>query len=300
MLNTGIAILMMGAMVLGQVTRLPCFRPGFTEEVSYAGAGSSAAKHAELKQKAKEIRRADYEDDRAGLQRLFGELEKFVGDADLGPQAHYWRGYALWRRAINGFNDAASKGDLDGDLATAVNEFAEAEKLDASFVEATIGRVSCEMNLIYVHRDNMEEARKHMVTSAELLKKLLDAAPDNPRFLWIYGAGLWYRPASAGGSQEKAMETYARGLELVRKESKAKQNGFSPDWGEPELLMSLAWSSLNSTTPDSAAAKQYAQEALRIVPKWHYVRDILVPQIDAFDAKKEAEKKSASAKEENE
>jgi hypothetical protein len=54
-----------------------------------------------------------------------------------------------------------------------------------------------------------------------------------------------------------------------------------PSWGEPELLMSLAWSSLNKTTPDVAAAQKYATEALAIVLYWHYVRDILLPQIRA-------------------
>lgn len=286
MAGTGIVFLMTSAMLLGQGTRLPCFRPGFTDEVSYVGTQSTSVAREELERKAKEIRRADYEDDRAGLLRLFGELERFEGDAELGPHAHYWRGYAMWRRAINGFNDGAGKSELDGDLAAGISEFEAAEKLDPNFVEATIGKVSCEMNLIYVHRDNVEEAKKHIAKTAELVKKLEDAAPNNPRFLWIYGANLWYRPVAAGGSQEKAFETYRRGLELAKTEAKKKQNALAPSWGEPELLMSLAWSSLNAATPDSTAARRYAQAALKIVPKWHYVRDILVPQIDAFEARK--------------
>jgi len=56
-------------------------------------------------------------------------------------------------------------------------------------------------------------------------------------------------------------------------------------WGEPELLMNLAWSNLNRTTPDLNAAEQYAQAALKLVPYWGYVRDILMPQIRAAQAK---------------
>jgi hypothetical protein len=52
-----------------------------------------------------------------------------------------------------------------------------------------------------------------------------------------------------------------------------------PSWGEPELLMSLAWSKLNETTPELTAAEQNADSALQLVPYWHYVRDILLPQI---------------------
>jgi hypothetical protein len=43
--------------------------------------------------------------------------------------------------------------------------------------------------------------------------------------------------------------------------------------------MSLAWSSLNRATPDPRDAEAYADRALAIVPYWHYVRDILLPQI---------------------
>lgn len=43
--------------------------------------------------------------------------------------------------------------------------------------------------------------------------------------------------------------------------------------------MSLAWSHLNKDVPDAAAAERYAKEALAIVPYWHYLRDILTPQI---------------------
>jgi hypothetical protein len=35
-----------------------------------------------------------------------------------------------------------------------------------------------------------------------------------------------------------------------------------PSWGEPELLMNLAWANLNSSAPDRNAAEQYAQSAL--------------------------------------
>ena len=49
--------------------------------------------------------------------------------------------------------------------------------------------------------------------------------------------------------------------------------------------MNLAWSDLNATKPDLAAAEQNARAALKIVPYWHYVRDILIPQIEAAQAK---------------
>jgi hypothetical protein len=50
-------------------------------------------------------------------------------------------------------------------------------------------------------------------------------------------------------------------------------------WGEAEFLMNLAFANVNRATPDLAAAKQYAQRPLGLVPYWRYVRDILLPQI---------------------
>ena len=52
--------------------------------------------------------------------------------------------------------------------------------------------------------------------------------------------------------------------------------------------MGLAWSNLNRSTPDVSAAEQYARSALAVVPYWHYVRDILVPQIEVARKKQQA------------
>jgi hypothetical protein len=49
--------------------------------------------------------------------------------------------------------------------------------------------------------------------------------------------------------------------------------------------MNLAWSNLNRSTPDLKAAEEDAQAALKLIPYWHYVRDILMPQIRAAQAK---------------
>lgn len=90
---------------------------------------------------------------------------------------------------------------------------------------------------------------------------------------------LWSIPAERGGGQDKAMEGYEQGLEKMRKTKVAASETLDPTWGEPELLMSLGWSNLNRSTPDLQAAEQNARAALALVPHWHYVRDILLPQI---------------------
>ena len=110
-------------------------------------------------------------------------------------------------------------------------------------------------------------------------------APDNPRLLWVVGPNQWNTPPERGGGQVKAIATYEEGLAAIRGRKENANDALEPTWGEPELLMSLAWSNLNRTTPDLKAAEQYAQAALKLVPYWHYVRDVLMPQIRTAQAK---------------
>ena len=70
-----------------------------------------------------QIRRADYEGDRAAMQRGYDELKRFMEDQKLASHIRYWRGFAQWRRAINGFNDAVDPKELEQNLNNALDEF---------------------------------------------------------------------------------------------------------------------------------------------------------------------------------
>ena len=122
---------------------------------------------------------------------------------------------------------------------------------------------------------------KELIAQAnDVLKQAKMEAPDNPRLYWVLGPNLWYAPPERGGSQSGAIEMYKKGLDLISNEKTHSTDPLQPSWGEPELLMNLAWSNLHKSTPDPAAAQSYARSALKLVPCWHYVRDILLPQID--------------------
>jgi tetratricopeptide (TPR) repeat protein len=226
------------------------------------------------------IRRADYEGDRAALQRLHADLEPLTRVSDRSARIRYWRGFALWRRALNGFNESADPKELEQDLTQAVKEFELAFTDDPTFVDAKVGAVSCLGSLIFLNQGNQTRLQELIPRSVTLLKEAQAAAPDNIRMLWVRGAVQWYVGPERGGGQAAAMATYEKGLALARQRKSPEPDPLMPSWGEPELLMSLAWSSLNRTTPDVAAAQKYATEALAIVPYWHYVRDILLPQSD--------------------
>jgi len=232
-----------------------------------------------------QIQRADYEGDCPTLRRLHDELTPIPEDNKLASRVLYWRGFALWRRAINGFNESPTPTDLEGDLTQAVTDFKDAIARDPAFVEPKIGAGSGLGYLMYLHRKDTTVVQELLAQSSPLLKEAMATAPDNPRLLWVLGPIRWSSPPERGGGQDKAFEIYNKGLEAVRHQKPGVVDPLEPSWGEPELLMNLAWSNLNRTTPDLEAADRYAQAALKLVPYWHYVRDILMPQIQTAQAK---------------
>jgi len=231
-----------------------------------------------------QIQRADYEGDRAAMQRGYDALKPFLEDQKLASRIRYWRGFAQWRRAINGFNDSVDPKELARDLNTALDEFKAAIELDPKFVDAKVGIISSLGFLLFA--DRQDEARKkeriEQILATE--KEASSMAPDNPRLIWVHGPILWNSPPERGGGQDKAIQNYQRGLEACSK-IKTSDDPLEPSWGKPELMMSLAYCYLNTNSADVNAAERYARNALEIVPYWHYVRDILLPQIVAAKAK---------------
>jgi hypothetical protein len=237
----------------------------------------------------RKIQRADYEGDRKALRQQFEALTPYADDEAVGSRVRYWRGFALWRRALNGFNEAVDSPENGQDLAAAVTEFERAYQADPAFVDAKVGAISCLQNLAFVHRSDPARIQELVDRFVPLIKEAFAAAPQNPRLLWVRGASQWYNPPERGGGQEVALATYARGLESARKLKGSVTDPLEPSWGEPELLMNLAFANLNAKKPDIAAAEKYAQAALALVPYWHYVRDILMPQIQKAKSGKNAD-----------
>src|SRR5262245_2737755 len=231
-----------------------------------------------------QIQRADYEGDRAAMQTGYDELTPFIEDQKLASRIRYWRGFAQWRRAINGFNDAVDPKELEKNLKTAIDEFKNAMEKDPTFVDAKVGTISCLGFLAFMNRKDQIRAKELVGQILPLVKEADEMAPENPRLMWVRGPILWNSPPERGGGQDKAIQNYQRGLEVCSK-IKTNDDPLEPSWGKPELMMSLAYCYLNANSVDVNAAERYARNALEIVPYWHYVRDILLPQIVAATAK---------------
>jgi hypothetical protein len=235
-----------------------------------------------------QIQRADYEGDRDDLKRLYDQMGRLADQKDKAQAAriHYWRGFALWRRALNGFNESATPPDLEQDLKLAVAEFESSSAADPHFVDAKIGAASCLANLaVLAYKAGQGHALDLLNRSNALLKDAQAEQPDNPRLLWVLGANQWYAPPERGGGHATAIETYQKGLKAAAVQNADPSDILNPSWGKPELLMNLAWANLHMKPPDLTAAEHNARAALELVPYWHYVRDILLPDIETAKKK---------------
>jgi len=261
----------------------PIFAIILTSLLAACGVSKETARE-QVTQIVSRIQRADYEGDQAAMKKCYDELTPFLENQELASRVRYWRGFDLWRRAINGFNDSVDPNELEQDLKAALEQFKEAIGKDPEFVDAKVGLISCLGYMAFMNMKDQTRAKELVGQIVPLVKEVKEMAPDNPRFRWVLGPILWNSPPDRGGGQEKAIENYERGLELCAK-IKASEDALEPSWGKPELMMSLAYSYLNKSSPDVNAAERNARGALEIVPYWHYMRDILLPQILATKTK---------------
>lgn len=226
----------------------------------------------------REIQRADYAGDRTALQKCYDELTPFLENAELASRLRYWRGFDLWRSGINGFNESIDAAELEKLFTAAVNEFKSALEKDPNFVDAKVGMISCLGYMAFIHRNEPDKMQPLVAQVMALVDEAKAVAPDNPRLIWVLGPIIRRAPPGQGGGLDGAIANYKRGLEICSK-LKPSSDVLEPSWGKPELMMSAAFGSLSKNPPDTTEAERFARGALDIVPEWHYVRDILLPQI---------------------
>jgi hypothetical protein len=225
-----------------------------------------------------QIQRADYEGDRATLKKCYDELTPFVETKELASRIRYWRGFARWRDGINAGNETVDPNEMEKLFLSGADEFKAALAIDPNFVDAKVGLISCLGYVVYFHRNEKERAQEMVKPIYALVSEAKAAAPDNPRLLWVMGPILFYTPPEKGGGIDKVIENYERGVAICS-QLEPPSDKLEPSWGKPELLMNVAYTYMTKNPPELDKAERNAREALAIVPYWHYVRDILLPQI---------------------
>jgi hypothetical protein len=230
------------------------------------------------------IQRADYEGDRPTLKNCYDALAPLVDNRELASRIRYWRGFARWRDGINSGNETIEPSEMEKLFMAGADEFKGALALDPTFVDAKVGLISCLGHVVYLHRNEKARAQELVKQIYPLIAEAKEAAPDNPRLLWVLGPVLYYAPPEKGGGIPKVIENYERGLTICS-QLKPPTDKLEPSWGRPELLMSVAYTYLTKNPPELDKAEQNARAALEIVPYWHYARDMLLPQILQAKAK---------------
>jgi hypothetical protein len=239
-----------------------------------------------LLQLVEQIRRADYAGDRPALSDLHGAL--VAAPAGTAPRSLilYWQGFALWRRAINGFNETPTPTDLESDVVAASADFEAALREDPRLVDAQAALAACIGLRMFLHKTVDDEMRAMLERVKALLAEAQALEPENPRLLWVRGPMEWFTPKGSpddmlDAHQARSIATYRRALEGLPGTLRSGPEPLRPTWGEPELHMSLGWAYSKKRVPDLAQAEVHARKALALVPSWHYVRDILLPQIES-------------------
>jgi ketosteroid isomerase-like protein/uncharacterized protein YndB with AHSA1/START domain len=231
---------------------------------------------------AAEIRRADYLGERDELSRLAASIEVEAGSAELAPYRAYWRGFAAWRRALNGFNLETALPDLLADLESAAADFRLALAADPTFEDAHSALLGALYSQLFLHMPN--PPRELVAEGGKVIAALRAASSPNPRTLWMLGSGEAYSPPPYGGDLAKAAATFRRGLEAARREAVGPA---PPPWvprgGSPELMMSLAYLYTRPGVENPDLARSYALGALAIVPDWRFVAETLLPAIDRLE-----------------
>lgn len=220
---------------------------------------------------------ADYRADLIELARVRDEIAPLRNDPDLGYLASYWTGYASWRWAINGVSKGMPPDELRAHVANAVADFEASLTLREDFADGIAAAASTHSWLGTLLSDR-DAATAHFARANKLMARALALAPDNPRVQWVQGGFYLFTPKTFGGDPARAEEIYARQVQI----SPPLDGGSPfPDWGKAEGWMSLAYAHLNRAEPDLAAAQKEAHRALELQPDWAYVKDVLLPQIQA-------------------
>lgn len=196
---------------------------------------------------------------------------------NLGYLADYWSGFASWRTVINGAAKMTPD-EAKSHLARAVIDFESSIRKKSDFADGYAAAAAVHGWLAAYNNADQTAMNKEIENYKRLLKRALELEPANPRVLWIQAIPFLVLPPDRGGSIDRAIELYHK---MVENAGPPMPQSPLPDWGKAEGLMSLANAYIKKPTPDINGAEEEARAALELQPQWHYVKDILVPQIEA-------------------
>lgn len=221
---------------------------------------------------------ADYRADINALISLRGRAAEFSKDPDLGYLADYWSGFASWRIVVNGTNDKMPREEAIAHLKQAATDFESSFAKRGGFADAYASAAAVHGWLAAYNMSDQNAMTAEVTTFRRLLTRAAELEPNNPRVLWVQAVPYAVLPPERGGNIDRAIELYRKMLDNA---TPLNPQSPLPDWGKPEALMSIASAYLMKSSTELKTANDTAAEALRLQPDWHFLRDVLVPQIEA-------------------
>lgn len=221
---------------------------------------------------------ADYRADLAALASLPAELAPLAEHPALGYLASYWSGFASWRAAINGTSHAMPREELRANLVRAAAEFDRSLAARPDFADAWAAGGSVNGWMASFFTEDLDSLRELVRKARRYVARAKELEPDNPRVLWVEAVPYLVLPPERGGDPARGLALYRRMAEVATLPAEGSP---LPDWGKPEGHMSVAYVLSTQASPELDEAEREAREALRLQPDWSYVRDVLLPQIEA-------------------
>ena len=251
-----------------------------------AAADTRAGGDETLAATARKIQAADYGNDQAALGKFAEELAR-GGSGEEVAYRRYWRGFALWRKAINALNETPPPPGAADDARAGIASFREALVAKPDWIEAHIGIAGCAPLLLFLAATDADRQAvlKDFLPTWQVVR---DRSAGNPRALWEMGQSQLAGNPRQAPDPAKARELFRQGVEAALAEARAAQGAVPdavPRWGGAENLMNLAYLHTHTALKDRDLATAYAEGALVAAPNWHYVRDLLWPQIQALPAR---------------
>lgn len=225
-----------------------------------------------------DMERAVIEGDQPTLQRIAEEFREAIDNQDELPGADarlpYAYAYVSWR--LSAFHERGSDPAKDR-LKDAEKVLKRILKEDPNHAEAQALYGTVNGGLI----TSMWSGMRRGPRANKAYERARQAAPENPRVAMHEGTSRLFRPGAFGGGIDKAEAELRQALELFDEEPKDEP---WPYGGHAEVR---AWlGKVMVEKGDLAKALEYYDEALELEPDYHWVREELLPELDA--AKSEA------------
>ncbi len=155
----------------------------------------------------------------------------------------------------------------------------DAVELLTSDLEADDGNAESHALLAGVYGMQIDSAWKGMTLGRRASRasaRALELAPGNPRVLLQDGVGKLHTPRMFGGGADRAEAMLHRALAAFRTEPPDRP---WPRWGRIDVY---AWlGQISAERGDVAAARRYYGQALDLAPDFAWVRDALLPALEA-------------------